>query len=88
MDKIFKIGLLVLGFLYLAYLYCPVTNQIGRYRYHKSSGAIYILDTKNADLYLMGTSDKKWGSMKFNPRTGKRSIIRKVDVLPEPEETK
>ncbi len=85
-DKIFKIGLLVLGFSYLAYLFCPVTNQIGRYRYHKSSGATYILDTKNADLYLMGTSGKNWGSMKFNPRTGKRTIIRMVDVSPEPKE--
>ncbi|MHC4269943.1 MAG: hypothetical protein ACYSTS_15960 [Planctomycetota bacterium] len=34
-DKIFKIGLLVLGSLYLAYLFCPISNQVGRYSYHK-----------------------------------------------------
>jgi hypothetical protein len=44
-NKIFKIGLLVLGFGFLAYLYCPHTNQVGRYTYHETPDTIYAFDT-------------------------------------------
>ena len=52
MDKIFKIGLLVLGFGYLAYLYCPHTDQVGRYYYKTDKEGMLVFDTTNADLYL------------------------------------
>lgn len=75
MDKIFKIGLLVLGFGYLAYLYCPHTNQVGRYR---SMGGYGILDTTNADWYSLANVDREvrgnW--IKHNPITAKRELIK------------
>ena len=59
-DKIFKIGLLVLGFLYLAYLFCPISNQVGRYQYNEDieSLTVTVFDTTNADLYLF--TNGKW----------------------------
>lgn len=65
MDKIFKIGLLVLGFGYLAYLFCPVVNQVGRYQYYEDSGSITVLDTATADMYSLapiieGGSSRVW----------------------------
>jgi predicted amidophosphoribosyltransferase len=51
MDKIFKIGLLVLGFSYLAYLFCPVANQVGRYSYHEDSHSMRAFDTSTGLLY-------------------------------------
>jgi len=71
-DKIFKIGLLVLGFLYLAYLFCPISNQVGRYQFHKSGKSISVLDTTNADLYLL-SNDNAWVSL--NPKTGKVGAV-------------
>jgi hypothetical protein len=73
-NKIFKIGILVLGFGYLAYMYCPHTNQVGRYR--GLSGG--ILDTTNADWYsLAGTSHGARGNwIKHNPFTAKREVIK------------
>lgn len=53
-DKIFKIGLLVLGFSYLAYLFCPISNQIGRYQYYADAGAIdefSVFDTRTGLRY-------------------------------------
>jgi len=67
MDKIFKIGLLVLGFLYLAYLFCPVANQVGRYEFNTVANvSLSVLDTATADLYLM-SKENKW--MRMNPIT-------------------
>ena len=51
MDKIFKIGLLVLGFSYLAYLFCPVANQVGRYSYHEEINTISAFDTSTGLVY-------------------------------------
>ncbi len=51
MDKIFKIGLLVLGFSYLAYLFCPIANQTGRYQYHTSTYALSVFDTSTGLIY-------------------------------------
>jgi hypothetical protein len=51
MDKIFKIGLLVLGFSYLAYLFCPIANQTGRYQYHEDSDSISVIDTITGLVY-------------------------------------
>ena len=74
MDKIFKIGLLVLGFGYLAYLYCPHTNQVGRYQ-HMDGG---ILDTTNADWYSIARRDSglRGNWIKHNPFTAKREVIK------------
>jgi hypothetical protein len=69
MDKIFKIGLLVLGFGYLAYLFCPITNQAGRYRYHQNQALLSIMDTATADVYVLDVGGKRWD--KLNPITGK-----------------
>ena len=80
MDKIFKIELLVLGFSYLAYLFCPISNQIGRYSFYPSGKSAYILDTTNADLYLL--VDDRWA--KINPRTGETGV---VDIVPLPKKT-
>jgi len=69
MDKIFKIGLLVLGFGYLAYLFCPFTSQVGRYEVSDRS----ILDTVTGDLYTSGanaTNFYNYYKMR-NPITGK-----------------
>ncbi len=79
MDKIFKIGLLVLGFSYSAYLFCPISNQIGRYSFHASEQSISILDTTNADLYYLADKDK-WAI--FNPSTGKARPV-DIDSLPK-----
>ncbi len=51
MDKVFKIGLLVLGFCYLAYLFCPFTSQKGRYQYHEDSDSISVIDTITGLVY-------------------------------------
>ncbi len=56
MDKIFKIGVLVLGSLYLAYLFCPVANQTGRYSYHEGVDpegfkSILAFDTSTGVVY-------------------------------------
>jgi hypothetical protein len=53
MDKTFKIGLLVLGFCYLAYLFCPFTSQKGRYQYHEGRDAISVFDTTTGVVYRM-----------------------------------
>ncbi len=74
MDKIFKIGLLVLGFGYLAYLYCPHTNQVGRYQYHTVGDTFSIMDTTNADAYTLITK-KSGGWVRLNPVTGKKKLI-------------
>lgn len=83
MDKIFKIGVLVLGSLYLAYLFCPVANQVGRYSYHKSGDLISIMDTTNADVYMLVGQDKG-GWIKANPRTGKSGM---VEIVSPPKKT-
>ena len=71
-DKIFKIGLLVLGFCYLAYLFCPVSH-IGRY---SKVGPYGILDTATAVEYTLNTSGVKKGNWtKHNPLTAKRELI-------------
>lgn len=70
MDKIFKIGLLVLGFGYLTYLFCPITNQVGRYRYHVVEGKSSIVDTANADIYLLLGKGKNLGWSRINPTQG------------------
>ncbi len=70
MDKIFKIGILVLGFCYLAYLFCPISNQAGRYRFISPwKDTIGIMDTANADLYTLSVDLEKW--IKTNPKTDK-----------------
>ena len=77
MDKIFKIGLLVLGFAYLAYLFCPVT-KVGRYQSHKGDKVTYILDTATADVYSLYIGE--W--YKSNPLTEtkpRKSIMERVD---------
>ncbi len=61
MDKIFKIGLLVLGFGYLTYLLCPITNQAGRYRYHyehlEDKDSVSVFDTSRGLLYSYASGD-------------------------------
>ena len=73
-NKIFKIGLLVLGFGYLAYMYCPHTDQAGRYSYLQNGTVISVFDTTNADVYLLVGKDKG-GWLKSNPLTGKKELI-------------
>jgi hypothetical protein len=73
MDKIFKIGLLVLGFGFLAYLYCPHTNQVGRFRCHLRGNLMSIIDTTNGVTYSLDTKGKDWVTL--NPITGKSSRI-------------
>ena len=72
-DKIFKIGLLVLGFSFLVYLFCTVTGQIGRYRALPiASSQVMVIDTTNSDLYYSYDDPTTAGSAqdwkKFNPR--------------------
>jgi hypothetical protein len=55
MDKIFKIGLLVMGFGYLAYLYCPITDQAGRYQYYTDSDSMSIYNSKEATVFDTST---------------------------------
>jgi hypothetical protein len=69
MDKIFKIGILVLGFGYLAYLFgvganidtanAQDTNQIGRYNVSMTAKGIAVIDTTNADVYVSNGNKKK-----------------------------
>jgi hypothetical protein len=72
MDKIFKIGLLVLGFSYLAYLFCPIANQIGRYNFHQIDKTMYVMDTANADLYIYYKKENVW--VRANPKTGRMDV--------------
>ena len=61
MDKIFKIGLLVLGFSYLAYLFCPVVNQVGRYSILERDGTYTrIMDTATGGIYYYDVHSDKW----------------------------
>jgi|ETNmetMinimDraft_20_1059909.scaffolds.fasta_scaffold30741_2 hypothetical protein len=54
MDKIFKIGLLVLGVGYLVYLFCPIVNQVGRYQFHRvTQSQLLVMDTAKADMYYV-----------------------------------
>ncbi len=55
MDKIFKIGILVLGFSYLVYLFCPITNQAGRYQYYTDSDSMSIYDSKDSIVFDTST---------------------------------
>ncbi len=60
MDKIFKIGLLVLGFGYLAYLFCPITNQVGRYQYYYADSdpkASIVFDTSTGMIYSVSLEE-------------------------------
>ncbi len=85
MDKLFKIGLLVLGFGFLAYFFgvgsnvdtadAYGTNQVGRYRFHFGGGVVNVMDTTNADVYLLTNQNDIGRWAKFNPITGKKSII-------------
>jgi hypothetical protein len=75
MDKIFKIGLLVLGFGFLAYMYCPHTDQVGRYRMTESGSTITFFDTSNADLYICTMAGGTVKGLKVNPITGKNITI-------------
>ena len=68
MDK-FKIGLLVLGFGYLVYLFCPMANQVGRYSFLTAGSTLCILDTANAEVYSIADEAKQ--CVKINPKTGK-----------------
>lgn len=78
MDKIFKIGLLILGFSYLAYLFCPLTNQTGRYRLHNFKNHIAIMDTVNSDLYMYYGKQRVW--IRTNPRTSGMPSLTKVEM--------
>ena len=74
-DKIFKMGLLVLGFLYLACLYCPYTNQIRRYCGHSVS---YANKTKRSDYqeyldYIRTEQIKERLGFETEEQTKKRS---------------
>ena len=64
----------------MAYLFCPVSNQAGRYKFHKVLDGIVIMDTVNADFYLL--SKGEWG--RANPVTGKTDVI---DIVPLPKKT-
>ena len=75
MDKIFKIGLLVLGFGYLAHLYCPHTDQVGRDQYEISGKSIVVFDTSNADLYTCPIPKENIRVTNTNLVTGKVSQI-------------
>jgi hypothetical protein len=83
MDKIFKIGLLVLGFSFLAYLFCPVANQVGRYQYYEGSDAMSVLDTSTGLVYrtsylqAQGEIDiVEWGKDK----TGQLRIYENIEL--------
>ena len=75
-DKIFKIGLLVLGFSYLAYLFCPVANQVGRYQLGTYAQlSVAVLDTATADMYIFNPLDKKGNNwVKRNPILERRQL--------------
>jgi hypothetical protein len=73
MDKIFKIGLLVLGFLYLAHLFCPISNQAGRYNLRVSGNEISLFDTATADWYIHDNKQKKW--IRANIKKGNSEIL-------------
>jgi hypothetical protein len=62
-DKIFKIGLLALGtiFLFIYALQC----QNGRYQSHNTISQVMILDTTNAELYVYSKTKEEW--FKRNP---------------------
>jgi hypothetical protein len=72
-NKIFKIGLLVMGFGYLAYLFCPITDQVGRYSSHVNDGVITITDTTNAIIYSKRKYTEGWETR--NPITGRNGFI-------------
>jgi hypothetical protein len=74
MDKIFKIGLLVLGFSFLAYLYCPHTNQAGRYRHIESGSSMKVFDTSSGDIYMFDVKSKQ--SIRTNIVTGDADIVK------------
>jgi len=73
MDRIFKIGLLVLGVAFLVLFYFHTCN--GRYL---KFGETSILDTANANVHLL----KKANGWVFNPKT------QTVNVEQYSEETK
>ncbi len=83
MDKIFKIGLLVLGFGYLAYLFGVGSNidtanaqayrQVGQYRVFATRTGIGVIDTVNADLYIDTTDGLECKNI---VRAGKKKLNR------------
>jgi uncharacterized membrane protein YczE len=81
-DKIFKIGLLVLGVGYLVYLFCPVSNQAGRYSIQEMGDRMSIIDTTNANVYV--TKNLLDWTM-INPITSKANNI---EILPKPKKAK
>lgn len=96
MDK-FKIGLLVLGFGYLAYLFCPVSNQAGRYQYSEKideRGWRMVFDTSTGILYRYSNigGGKKWNIIKEieDDISDRKEIIknRNAAARMEEEETK
>ncbi len=77
-NKIFKIGLLVLGFGYLAYLFGTSTtptatasnigSYIGRYKLQRVDHTFFVIDTTGANLYTSVYENEKWGEWnKTNP---------------------
>ena len=85
MDKIFKIGLLILGFSYLAYLFCPIAFQSGRYDFHKFNNNMIVMDTATADLYVYYKDLKLW--IKLNPTTSGMPSVTKVKMPREVDKT-
>ena len=53
MDKIFKIGLLVLGVGYLVYCFYSLNLQGGKYKYRMDGdGRVEVFDTRTGTMYI------------------------------------
>jgi hypothetical protein len=72
-DRLFKIGILVLGLVFAALFY--VGSQNLRFTYHKEGNEHVVLDTRTGRLYAIGPS--VW--LVADPLTGSvRTIQRSV----------
>ena len=74
MDRLFKIGLLILGVVFL--LLYSINSQKGRYQIGAQQSMVIILDTSQGIFYGFNDETKEW--MVIDPKTGKVSVAKEV----------
>ncbi|HZX12932.1 MAG TPA: hypothetical protein VFF49_00860 [Thermodesulfobacteriota bacterium] len=74
MDRLFKIGLLILGAVFL--LLYSINSQKGRYQIGAQQRDIIILDTSQGIFY--GFNDETKGWMVIDPKTGEISAAKEA----------
>jgi hypothetical protein len=77
-DRLFKVGVLVLGVVFAAIYF--LDSQNSRYTYHPESGGISVVDTRTGRVYAL-TQDK-W--IRANPISGLVSTRNLATTVPSP----